>query len=310
MAKTAKKNAALRKEPPSETPYVVVLGTSQDGGHPQVGCEEQHCLEALVGLRPRRLVASIALCDPRSNRRWLFDATPDLPVQVHHLRQHPQDRAAMGTQAPLFDGIFLTHAHIGHYTGLMYLGREAYAAHQIPVWATSRMRAFLSNNGPWSQLIRSENIVLKTLLPERPVALSDDLSVTATEVPHRDEFSDTAAFFIQGPKRTLLYLPDIDGWGYWQHDVASVIASVDIALIDGTFFSPDDIKGRCPTDIPHPFIVDSLRCFASLSARDRQKIAFTHFNHNNPAVEPGSKEGAAIEKTGVRMAHDLEVHVL
>eukprot|EP00957_Ditylum_brightwellii_P156501 11911053-Ditylum_brightwellii.AAC.1 len=61
------------------------------------------------------------------------------------------------------DGIFLTHAHIGHYTGLMYLGREALGAVDVPVYAMPRMRSFLKNNGPWSQLVSLGNINIQNL---------------------------------------------------------------------------------------------------------------------------------------------------
>ena len=60
------------------------------------------------------------------------------------------------------DGIFLTHAHIGHYIGLMYLGKEAMNADQVPVYAMTRMKGFLIQNGPWSQLLKINNIRINT----------------------------------------------------------------------------------------------------------------------------------------------------
>ena len=59
----------------------------------------------------------------------------------------------------LIDGIFLTHAHIGHYTGLMYLGREGLGGNKIKVYALKRMASFLRKNGPWDQLIKLNRMI-------------------------------------------------------------------------------------------------------------------------------------------------------
>ena len=111
--------------------------------------------------------------------------------------------------------MLLTHAHIGHYTGLMYLGREALGASAVPVYATPRMAAFLRGNGPWSLLVTQGHIDLREIAPGQPLALTPRLTVTALTVPHRDELSDTVGFRVQGPSRTLLYVPDIDKWEKW-----------------------------------------------------------------------------------------------
>ena len=74
--------------------------------------------------------------------------------------------------------ILLTHAHIGHYTGLMYLGREVMGANSVPVYAMPRMEAFLRTNGPWSQLVYLHNIQLLELRQDSTIALSNALKVT------------------------------------------------------------------------------------------------------------------------------------
>ena len=64
---------------------------------------------------------------------------------------------------PNLSGIFLTHAHMGHYTGLMWLGKEVMGAAKVPVHAMPRMAAYLRSNGPWSQLVKLENIELREM---------------------------------------------------------------------------------------------------------------------------------------------------
>lgn len=159
---------------------LVVLGVAQDAGSPQLGCQQDLCVDRRAGKRPVERVSSLGLIHRPSGTAYLFDATPDLPSQLHSLN---------GGTAP--DGIFLTHGHVGHYTGLMYLGRESISASKVPVYATDRMWSFLSTNGPWSQLVTLGNILHRQLQPDVPVKLPHNLTVRALVVPHRDEFTDT-----------------------------------------------------------------------------------------------------------------------
>ena len=125
---------------------VVVLGIAQDGGIPQLGCERPICQEIRAGTRQPEKVSSLGLINRRTGAAYVFDATPDFPAQLQRLS---------GGRLPA--GIFLTHAHIGHYTGLMFLGRESVNAAAVPVYVTDRMGAFLRTNGPWSQLVAVPN---------------------------------------------------------------------------------------------------------------------------------------------------------
>ena len=131
-------------------------------------------------------------------------------------------------------GIFLTHAHIGHYTGLMHLGREVMGSRGMPVYAMPRMRSFLSGNGPWSQLVDLGNIELRALEGEDPTSLGEGVTVRAMPVPHREEFSETVAFRIDRGERSVLFLPDIDKWERWDTDINQLLLEVDVAFVDGT----------------------------------------------------------------------------
>jgi pyrroloquinoline quinone biosynthesis protein B len=279
-------------------PYLFVLGTAQDGGLPQLGCRKDCCVAARKDPRKCRLVTSLLLVDPRTQQRWLFDASPDLPEQVE--RAHPHggtDKSAMGRPA-LFDGIFLTHAHLGHYTGLLHLGREAYGTQTTPVIATPKMLRFLQEQDPWSLLFDAKHLSSQPLPAGETIQLAEDLSVTAWQVPHRDEFSDTVCFIIRGPNHSALYLPDIDKWNRWERALIDVLAEVDYALIDGTFYGPDELPGRDMAQVPHPFIVETQNLLQNAEPDLRGRVYFTHLNHSNPVADPTSPEAEQVRNQG------------
>lgn len=309
LATTTALVAAARADgsrPASRTaPFAVVLGTAQDGGLPQVGGTAPEDEAARRDPGRRRLVASLLIVDPASGERFLIDATPDLREQVD-LADAVAPRAKSVARPPLFDAIALTHAHVGHYAGLMHLGREAYGANAQRVLATDRMATFLETNGPWNLLVKLRHIALERVAAATPARLNDRLTITPIAVPHRDEFSDTVGFVVRGPSRALLWLPDIDKWERWDRRIEDVIAGVDVACVDGTFHDGAELPGRAMSEIPHPFISESLARFASLPAAERAKIVFIHLNHTNPAATPRSAAQRDVLRAGMRVAREGE----
>lgn len=253
----------------------LLLGSAQDGGVPQAGCRCAHCAAARLDPTQRRLVACLALIDRRAGASWLIDATPDVPRQFDALAAYVPD-------CPLA-GIILTHAHIGHYTGLIHLGREVMGARAMPLYTTASMAAFLRGNGPWSQLVALGNVALRELTPDAPLELSPDLIITPIRVPHRAEFSDTIAVLAEGSQRRMFYCPDIDRWEPWDRSLRALLTPDDLALLDGTFFSGDELPGRNLAEIPHPLVTDTV----ALLAGSRISAGFIHLNHSNPLLHPG-----------------------
>ena len=282
---------------PSSDLKLLVLGTIQDAGSPHIACKKDCCKNLFKTKNRSRLVTSLGIVDSKNKQTYLFEASPDMTFQMKML-----NKAAKFEHNPIPDGIFLTHAHIGHYTGLMYLGKEATDAKQVPVFAMPRMKTFLEQNGPWSQLVKRKNITIKSLTNDSITQLSKSLSVTPISVPHRDEFSETVGFRIQGPNKSVLFIPDIDKWAKWDKDITEVIKKVDYAFIDGTFFSANEISGRNINDIPHSLISESMELFKGLSEIEKSKIHFIHFNHTNPILNIESKERALVKANGFKIA--------
>lgn len=286
-------------------PFAMILGTAQDGGLPQAGGAAPEDEAARRDPRRRRLVASLLVVDPASSERFLIDATPDLREQVD-IANRIAPRPKSDARPPLFDAIALTHAHVGHYAGLMHLGREAYGANAQRVLTSDRMAAFLEHNGPWDLLVKLKHIAIERFSADKPTRLNDRLTITPVAVPHRDEYSDTHGFIVRGPTRSILWLPDIDKWERFDRRIEDLIASVDVACLDGTFYDGAELPGRAMSEIPHPFVAESLARFAALPANERAKIVFIHLNHTNPAATPGSPAQRAIKRAGLRVAVEGE----
>jgi pyrroloquinoline quinone biosynthesis protein B len=310
-----------------EGPRIVVLGTVQDGGLPHASCHGPHCEAARKDPSRRRYVASLGIVLPETKKLYLVDATPDVIAQLGLLSGYREPKLPAGgtvDRSPL-DGIFLTHAHMGHYLGLAHFGFEAVNTHDLPAWGTPRMLAFLRANGPWDQLVTKRNLELREMPLSDPamwerreshgdthpgtwVELGEGVAVAAFPVPHRDEYSDTVAYVIRGPRRAVLYVPDTDGWGAWPRPLPEVLreGGIDVALLDGTFFSMDELPGRDITQVRHPLMRQTMDLLEEPVRRGEVEVAFTHLNHTNPALEPDGPERREIERRGFRVLAEGE----
>lgn len=277
--------------------YITVLGIAQDGGYPQAGCTAEHCLRHWRGEEDKRHVVSLGLTDQASGQNWLFEATPDFTTQLQQLQQ------ASGSTN--LSGIFLTHAHMGHYAGLLQLGREAMGAKGIPVYVMPRMKKFLENNAPWSQLVALGNIKLILMEQDTPIQLTPTLRVIPLQVPHRDEFSETVGFRIETSEKSLLFIPDIDKWPLWEKDIRAEVARVEVALLDATFYQEGELPNRNMSEIPHPFVAETIALFSPLPAAEKRKVKFIHFNHTNPLMLEGP-ERDAVKQLGFEVATEGE----
>lgn len=276
---------------------LVVLGTVQDAGSPHIACKKDCCKGLFENPDHTRKVVSLGVIDEENKMNWIFDATPDLPTQMKLLKKH-----SLFSDAETPSGIFLTHAHIGHYTGLMYLGKEAMSSKNLPIYVMPKMKKFLENNGPWNQLVSLQNIDLIELKNGETLKLSSKIKVTPLKVPHRDEYSETVGYKIEGPNKKVLFIPDIDKWNLWKKDIVEVVKQVDYAFVDATFFDGAEINRRNISEIPHPFVIESLETFKNLNKVEKAKIYFIHFNHTNALLNSESEQYKEVIEKGFNIA--------
>ncbi len=267
---------------------IKVLGSGQDAGIPQIGCHCDNCTRARKQSEYARLGASIAVLT--NDSCYIIDASPDFKEQIDLLGMDVKKEKRKG-KIPT-SGILLTHAHFGHCSGLLQLGKEALNEKNLPVFCTPKMKGFLEGNLPFSLLVETGNIKVNELQigVESKVC---GLSFIPISVPHRDDISDTVGFIILSGKR-FIYIPDLD---YWADEIISEIEKADLAIIDGTFHSKDEITRF--EDVPHPTILETIKTFENIHS----KILFTHINHTN-AINRQGDERKYIKERGFDIAYD------
>jgi pyrroloquinoline quinone biosynthesis protein B len=272
---------------------VVILGIVQDAGYPQPCCKKDCCKGST-----KKLICCLGILD--KGKKYMIDCTPDFREQISILDRHFD--TSYDDSHPILDGIFLTHAHMGHYTGLIHLGRESINSKEVNVYTMPQMSSFLKGNAPFSQLVTLNNISLREM--KGHVILSESLTISPVLVPHRSEFTETVGYFISGSKKKILFIPDIDKFEHMKGDqIEDLIDRVDYAFLDGTFFDETEILGRKISEIPHPLISESIKRFSTYPHRDR--IYFVHLNHTNPCLRD-SKERTMVEDLGFHFLNDLD----
>lgn len=295
------KELEIDNETPSQ--YITILGIAQDAGYPHINCENDCCKSYYDGEESKKLVSCLGLVDLENEKKFIFDATPDFTEQTQELKMNHLNNGK------IIDGVFLTHAHIGHYTGLMYLGFEALGADNVPVYVMPTMKKFLETSGPWSQLLTFKNIELKEMKNDSLFELGNNLKVTPILVPHRDEFSETVGYRIEGKNKTALFIPDIDKWEKWERNIIEEVKKVDYAFLDASFFRDGEID-RDMSKIPHPFTTETTTLFENESMETKNKVHFIHFNHSNPTIKDSHRLKDSIINLGFRFAKQGDIYNL
>lgn len=278
----------------AQSEYIYILGNTQDAGLPHIGCQHKFCQENFDKY-DQYFVTSIAVVDSDLRKYIMFEATPDITYQLNNLNN------SIFQEFLLPESLYITHAHIGHYTGLMYFGREALGSKNLLVKVLPKMSEFLKSNGPWNQLVNINNIEIQKLNFGESNNELTNISVTPIKVPHRDEYSETAGYVIQGKNKKALFIPDIDKWEKWDKNLVHLTEEFDYLLLDATFYDSKEIN-RDINEIPHPLVTETMSLLDNLSSELKVKVYFIHMNHTNLMLDPESELSKLVESKGFNIA--------
>jgi pyrroloquinoline quinone biosynthesis protein B len=278
----------------AQSEYIYILGNTQDAGLPHIGCQHKFCQDNFDKY-DQYFVTSIAVVDSDLRKYIMFEATPDITYQLNNLNN------SIFQEFLLPESLYITHAHIGHYTGLMYFGREALGSKNLLVKVLPKMSEFLKSNGPWNQLVNINNIEIQKLNFGESNNELTNISVTPIKVPHRDEYSETAGYVIQGKNKKALFIPDIDKWEKWDKNLVHLTEEFDYLLLDATFYDSKEIN-RDINEIPHPLVTETMSLLDNLSSELKAKVYFIHMNHTNLMLDPESELSKLVESKGFNIA--------
>ena len=274
---------------------VLLLGAAQDGGFPQFGCKCSNCQLVYQKKVPSDSAVSLAILDHSTLQWWLVDATPQLCLQW-------EEFASILTKFTLA-GVFLTHAHAGHYPGLLYFGKEAMNTKHLPVYASVKMHSFLAANEPWGVMYRNENFKRVDLTENKQeIELSPNVKISPHFVEHRADFTDTFAFKIYGKGKSLYFCPDIDSWSNMDESLPVIAQTMDILLVDSTFYDDNELPGRDMSVIPHPRVVQTMNLLEGIPFK---QVVLIHINHSNKlwvdedAVREVQAKGMTVGRKGM-----------
>ena len=258
---------------------VEVLGNVQDGGVPHLGCDCEICSKARDDPSEAKYVESILLKEnnDENTARYLVNATPDIRQQV---------------KWKYLDGIFVPHEGLGHITGLQFFGQEGPDISELSVFCCDDVEDYMMKNDPYRFLVDRNNLELHDFSDGETLELRGG-EIESIQFHHPHLNHDTTAYMIHGEDKKLFYLADITDFN---REIEEKVEEADIAIIDGTFWSEDEI-GRFE-EVPHPPIRRSLDEFADTDT----KIYFTHLNHTNPALREDTEERSELESQGFHVA--------
>ena len=277
-----------------QSEYIYILGNVQDAGLPHIGCQHKFCKDKFNEFE-EYFTTSIAVVDPVNQKYILFEASPDIPYQLNYLEKK------IFKKFLLPESVFITHAHIGHYAGLIYFGREALGSKGLKVNVLPKMANFLKTNGPWSQLVEINNINIQEINFGKKTNHLSNISVIPIKVPHRDEYSETSAYEIIGKNKKALFIPDIDKWEKWDKNLIELVQEFDYLFLDATFYDSKEIN-RDISEIPHPLVLETINLLDSLSNESKNKVYFIHMNHTNLMLDPMSELSKLIYSKGYNIA--------
>ena len=273
---------------------LVVVGIAQDGGVPQAGCSCERCVSALND--PDKILYPVSCVIRGSDGSvHLVEATRSLSPQLGIAS------ASLGMGDSLIpDSVILTHAHLGHIDGIGQFGKEAMGQTGVPLFASSSVIRVLDERRLSTPFKANETLAGASFRPTEGCGFELEF----VRVPHRDEYSDTHAIKVIGPNHSLLFLPDHDNWGQTLDQVGAVSIrewlssmGVGFAMIDGTFWSDDELGGRDMSLVPHPTISESLELLGERRDGDPE-IIFIHLNHTNPAIDGTSNQAKYLSSLG------------
>lgn len=281
---------------------VTILGTAQDGGIPQAGCSCRRCLDAHRDLKLRKYPVSLGILGVDGTKH-IIEITKNLSEQLVIWTPDKNELFIPET-------VSITHLHLGHVEGIGQLGKPVMGLREVEVYLSPKNKDVFDNRSDIVLMEDEGNIRTHSKNFNHPFEPKDGcgFSLEFIPIPHRSELGDNAAIIIKAEGKSILFMPDQDSWGetldyHSKENIRDFLKMFDIdeALIDGTFWSMDELPRRDISKIPHPTIQETIQLLGSKREGDPE-ISFLHLNHSNPVNDLGSEQRKVVEENGWKIS--------
>ncbi|MQA61785.1 MAG: pyrroloquinoline quinone biosynthesis protein PqqB [Actinophytocola sp.] len=289
---------------------VILLGTAAGGGYPQWNCACAMC--ARVGENcPPRSQDCVAVSADGGN--WLLlNASPDIRSQIIGT---PALAAGPGPRQTPIKAALLTDAELDHTLGLLML-REAAAGLRVfaPGAALRALRSGLPIQGitgaygGWDWRIAGSGFETEGLRV-RVLPVGDKRPKYARELDIEGPW--VVAYRIEDPATggVLVYAPCL---ATWPDGFDEFVTGASYALIDGTFYSPDEMAGATASGVSqgaqrrmgHIPMAGDDGSLGRLRRHPGVRWAYTHLNNTNPALDTTSAAYAEVRAAGADIPVD------
>jgi pyrroloquinoline quinone biosynthesis protein B len=296
-----------------------ILGSAAGGGFPQWNCNCRNCAGVRAGTLRASARTQSSLCVRGDHGAdWaLVNASPDILAQIKATPALQPGRAARDSGIAC---VLLMDGQVDHSTGL-YMLRER--GTPLPLWCADPVYEDLTRGNPILRVLEHYCGVERHRIPLDGGEFALDgvpgvrfaalplASKAAPYSPHRhdpvpgDNIGLTLIDAASG--RRAFYAP---GLGERNSDVDAAMRAADCVLVDGTFWSDDEMialgfsnkTGRSIGHLPVGGAGGMLEWLASLPAATRKVLI--HINNTNPILDDESPERAELTRRGVELAHD------
>ena len=281
---------------------VTILGTAQDGGIPQAGCSCQRCLDAHRDLKLRKYPVSLGILGVDGTKH-IIEITKNLSEQLVIWTPDKNELFIPET-------VSITHLHLGHIEGIGQLGKPVMGLREVDIYLSPNNKDIFDNRSDIVLMEDEGNIRTHSKNFYHPFEPKDGcgFSLQFIPIPHRSELGDNAAIIIKAEEKSILFMPDQDSWDdtldYHSKDTIRdflKMFDIDEALIDGTFWSMDELPRRDISKIPHPTIQETIQLLGRKRKGDPE-ISFLHLNHSNPVNDLDSEQRKVVEGNGWKIS--------
>jgi pyrroloquinoline quinone biosynthesis protein B len=282
---------------------------------PQWNCACAICRAARTGKIPARTQSCVALS--ADGERWfLVNASPDLRAQIESFPALQPRRGSVRGSA--IEAVLLTNADLDHVLGLFLLREGG----ELAVHATDVVRETLAVGLRIDEVLRAFGGIRWSTMMEEDAPLLDragepsGLVCRALPLPGgpppyaancaRPSGHSIALQFTDANGARLLVAPDV---AEITPALRHAVMESDAVLLDGTFWSEDELRAirpgaRAAREMGHLPIDGAGGTLELMRASPARLKAYVHLNNTNPILLPGSRERAAVEAAGVRVAED------